>query len=114
MAIGLNISEDSHGDVVILRLEGRLDAASSPHLEDAINTLLNSQKKKILIDFAKVEYLSSAGMRLLLSATKKVKSIDGVLHFCFINDEVMEIIKMAGFEKILSIFPTEREALSHF
>jgi anti-sigma B factor antagonist/stage II sporulation protein AA (anti-sigma F factor antagonist) len=113
MVIGLKISEESRANFVILRLKGRLDAASSPHLDGKLNALIANQHRNILIDFSNVEYLSSAGMRLLLSATKKMKSLNGHLVLCCLNEEVLEIIKMAGFEKILSIFTTEQEAFEH-
>ena len=66
---------------------------------------------QLLLDFTDVDYLSSAGMRLLLSATKKLKAREGVLLLSGVGEEVMEIIKMAGFEKILAIFSSEKEAL---
>ncbi|MCB1110769.1 MAG: STAS domain-containing protein, partial [Chlamydiia bacterium] len=51
---------------------------------------------------------------LLLSTTKKLKGVSGGLHLCSVSEEVMEIIKMAGFERIIHIFPTEQEALQGF
>ena len=114
MTVGLNVKIEEEQGKTIIRVEGRLDAASSPNLENKLNELINAGKKQLLLDFAKVDYLSSAGMRLLLSVTKKLKTIDGKLNFCSINEEVMEIIKMAGFERILAIYPTEKEALDGF
>lgn len=94
----------------IVRLQGKIDALSTPSLENRLVPLLEKERK-ILIDFSKVEYLSSAGMRLLLSATKKMKTKGGAIVFFGINDQISEIIKMAGFEKTLSIFPNETAAL---
>ena len=73
---------------------------------------LTKSEAKVLVDFSKVDYLSSAGMRLLLSTTKKMKKNEGKLIFFSISDEVMEIIRMAGFERILSIYGSEQEALN--
>ena len=109
MPINLNVVEEVKDDRVVLRLEGRLDASSSPVLEGKLQELIGN-KFKILVDFSKVDYLSSAGMRLLLASTKKIKSTKGKLIFFSINDEVMEIIKMAGFERILNICINEQEA----
>jgi len=114
MTVGLNVKISEVNNKTIIRVEGRLDAASAPILENKLSELIAANKKQLVLDFAKVDYLSSAGMRLLLSTTKKLKASEGKLHFCSINEEVMEIIKMAGFERILSIFPTEQEALSAF
>jgi len=112
MAIGLKVDVEEHGDKRILRLEGKLDAVTSPMLENKISTLLEQNQKKLLIEFGKIEYLSSAGMRLLLATTKKLKARGGLCVLSSINDEVLEIIKMAGFERILNIYPNEQDALA--
>lgn len=114
MTVGLNVKIENEAGKTIVRIDGRLDAASAPILENKLNELIAGEKKQIVLDFAKVDYLSSAGMRLLLSTTKKLNLNQGKLHFCCVNEDVMEIIKMAGFERILSIFPTEKEALKAF
>lgn len=110
MSVGITVDVEGEGDITILRLEGRLDASSSPALESKLNDQIGQNHLKILMDFSRVDYLSSAGMRLLLSTTKKLKAKEGKLVLVSINDEVMEIIKMAGFERILQIFNTEKEA----
>ena len=107
----MNFSQDSQGSNTIIRCEGRLDATSSPQLETAMNGLVDENQNHILIDFNKVDYLSSAGMRLLLSMTKRLNSSEGKLVLCSIHDDVMEIIRMAGFEQILNICNSEEEAL---
>ncbi|MCI5053024.1 MAG: STAS domain-containing protein [Simkaniaceae bacterium] len=111
MAVGLQIEVSQKEGKTIVSLQGRIDATSTPQLEDKLAEIISAGGKHIIIDFAKVEYLSSAGMRLMLSNTKKLKSEAGNLVFCAINEDVMEIIKMAGFEKILSIYGSEDEAL---
>jgi anti-sigma B factor antagonist/stage II sporulation protein AA (anti-sigma F factor antagonist) len=107
----LQIILELSGSVQILRIEGRMDAVSSPALESKLIELMRQDQNQFLLDFSRIKYLSSAGMRVLLSITKKLKERDGKLAFFAISDEVMEIIKMAGFEKILSIYKTEAEAL---
>jgi anti-sigma B factor antagonist/stage II sporulation protein AA (anti-sigma F factor antagonist) len=114
MSAGINIQIEDDQGVSIFRLEGRMDATSAPLLEKKLKEQLSLGKTKLVLDFAKVDYLSSAGMRLLLSTTKKLKEGDSALHLCSVSEEVMEIIKMAGFERIIRIFPTEQEALQGF
>ena len=106
----MKINIEEIDDQIILHLDGRLDAASSPILEKKLTSLMG-ENNKIILDFSEVEYLSSAGMRLLLAATKQLKANKGVLVLFSINDDIMEIIKMAGFERILHICETEQEAL---
>lgn len=110
--IGLNIHEHEVNGVKVMRLEGRIDAVSSVVLEKKLLECIAQERFKIVLDFIKVDYLSSAGMRLLLSMTKKFKSHEGHLALCSIHENVMEIIRMAGFERILSIYPLEKEAIA--
>jgi anti-sigma B factor antagonist/stage II sporulation protein AA (anti-sigma F factor antagonist) len=112
MTVGLEVLyEDKHGKA-LLRLSGKLDAATSPNLEKKIEAAIQEGVKFIFLDFSDVDYMSSAGMRLLLSTTKKMKANKGDLILFSIEDEVMEIIKMAGFDRILHVCLDEKEAFS--
>lgn len=112
MEFGLHIDKEMKGQKTILRLRGRIDAATSAILEKEVQENIDKKNYHLLIDFFEVDYLSSAGMRVLLAAAKKIKAQNGILCLFGLNEEVMEIIKMAGFDKILRIFSTEKEALS--
>ena len=107
----MNLVLEEKDRYAIMRLEGRLDATTSPVLEGKIDELMHKKILCLLIDFSRVDYLSSAGLRFLLSATKRYKSLGGLLAISSIAEEVMEIIRMAGFEKILKIYPNEKKAL---
>lgn len=110
----LNYDFEEEQGIMVVRLDGRLDATSAPQLDTKLSEQIDAGKSRILLDFGKVEYLSSAGMRLLLSDTRRLKGQGGQLGICSINDDVMEIIKVAGFERILNIYPTESQALQSF
>lgn len=110
MGIGVNISVEEEAGFHVVTLEGRMDASTTPVVEKKLASLL-AASSKVLIDFSKVSYLSSAGMRFLLSSTKKMSAKEGQIAFFGMSDEVIEIIKMAGFERILKIFSTKKEAL---
>lgn len=110
MAFGLTVHAEDREGVKILRIDGRLDAASTPILEKKLAEHIEDAGK-IALDFSRVDYLSSAGMRLLLSVTKKMKARKGQIVFFSLGEDVMEIIKMAGFERILPIYSKETDAL---
>lgn len=112
--MSVQVSEDQEDGILILRIGGRLDAASSPLLERQVNTYIDSGNMKLLLNFEHVEYLSSAGMRLLLSVGKKLKSKAGKMVIAAVSSEVMDVIKMAGFDHILNISPTEADAKHAF
>ena len=113
MSISLHIDLEEIDQKMILRLDGRLDAATAAILERKINSLIDEKRYLIYLDFLRIDYLSSAGMRLLLSIAKKLKTKKGALVLFSIGEEVMEIIKLAGFEKILLIFETEQDAIQY-
>ena len=73
----MNLTQDEQGERVIIRCEGRLDAMTSPQLENAMNSWVEKKRNHILIDFSRIDYLSSAGMRLLLSMTKRLRVDQG-------------------------------------
>lgn len=108
----LQIDFDEIDQKIILRLSGRLDAVSSPLVEKKINYLLNEGHKKFLLDFGDVNYMSSAGLRLLLSMTKKIGAEKGLFAIFSLTEQVHDIIKLAGFDRILKICKDEAEALN--
>lgn len=104
---------EEKGEVVVVHIEGRLDAASSPQLEKQINGVIDAGHFKIVLDCTNLDYLSSAGMRLMLSLFKRLKSVEGKLVACNLKDEVMEVIKMAGFNQVLEFYSTIEESMTH-
>lgn len=110
----VSINEENKGDVLILRMSGRLDAVSAPIAERKIFEHINKNEIKILLDFTHVDYLSSAGMRMLLSTMKKLKSLSGKLIVCSITPNVMDVLKMSGFDHVLQLAKNEQEALGLF
>lgn len=111
MGANLRIDLEEIEHRVILRLDGRLDAATAPILDRKIQSLIDEDHYYLLLDFSRIDYLSSAGMRVLLSATKKLMAKKGGLILFSLTEEVNEVIKMAGFDKILRIFSSEKEAI---
>ncbi|MCE5316993.1 MAG: STAS domain-containing protein [Parachlamydia sp.] len=117
MGIGegvVEVKEEKKGDILILRMRGRLDAVSSPATEKKVFECINSGQSKLILDFSGISYLSSAGMRMLLSTTKKLKSLSGRLVVSSVNPNVMDVLKMSGFDHVLDLSPTEDEALRKF
>ena len=98
----MQIEKAKNGNVLTVRVLGRLDANSAPELEASINPEL-SDISELNMDFSHLAYISSAGLRILLSMHKAMVGKGGcfkVLHPC---DEVMEVIEMTGFATFLVI-----------
>lgn len=105
---------EQKGNVMILRINGRLDAVSSPLVEKRVFEAVSEGSSNLVMDMSHVGYLSSAGMRMLLSTTKKLRAMSGKLAVCNVTTSVVDILKMSGFDHTLHIFKTEEEALKHF
>lgn len=110
----ITIKEEAKGDVLVLNMSGRLDAVSSPNAEHTVFDFINTGHYKLVLNFSGIDYLSSAGMRMLLSITKKLKSLPGKVVICSITQNVMDVLKMSGFDHVLELTGTEEEALRRF
>lgn len=110
----VSVKEERRGEILILRMSGRLDAVSSPAAERKVFDFVNEGQSKLLFDFGGVDYLSSAGMRMLLSVTKKLKSLSGRLVIFAVTPGVFDILKMSGFDHVLEIVPTEEDGVRKF
>lgn len=97
----MNINIEKDNGRVILKIEGRLDTTSAPELEKTINNEGDSLKNLVL-DFNCVDYISSAGLRVLLTAQKKM-NVQGHMELINVSEAVMDIFEMTGFADILEI-----------
>lgn len=98
----MQIKEVKQSDKIVLELSGRIDAAASPQLQQAI--LLSFQKmKQVVLDFEKVQYIASAGLRALMLGQKTAMSKGGSMKLVHVCDLVMEVFEMTGFSDMLSI-----------
>ena len=110
----MDIKTAEAGDVSVLELAGHLDTNTSPDAESAINALIDGGATKLLINFSALEYISSAGLRILLATGKKLKAAGGDLRICSLNDTVQEVFDISGFSSILAVSKDQDEALSSF
>ena len=97
----LNIEKNKNGTDFAIALEGRLDTTTAPQLEKELKEDVNGVSE-LTFDFAKLEYISSAGLRVLLSA-QKIMNKQGHMVIRNVNDEIMEIFEVTGFSDILDI-----------
>ena len=105
--------KESNG-VQIVAFTGNLDTNTAPEAENQINELLAAGADKILINFEELNYISSAGLRVLLATAKKMMASNGSLKICSLNKTVQEVFDISGFSTILTLEPNETEALAAF
>ena len=106
----MEITTASRDSATILSVAGRIDTATAPALEQAINQEIGRQHRKLVLDFSSVSYISSGGLRVLLATAKKLKNPGDRFALCGLSPEVLKILKLAGFTSIFSISPSEGEA----
>ena len=108
----LNIDLKENNKELLVILEGRLDTASAPEADALLQKSLPGAEA-LTIDMEKLEYISSAGLRVLLSAEKTLQKQGGrKLKLIHVNEIVMEIFEITGFSAILDIEPAENAAAS--
>ena len=98
----MNIIKNQNGGCLTIALEGRMDITTAPDLEQVVNTSLDGVTG-LVIDCAKLTYISSAGLRVLLLAQKKMSRQGGSMKVIHINDIVMEVFVAMGLADIMTI-----------
>ena len=98
----MNIVEEKTENGIILVLDGKIDKISSSVVQSAILTAV-AKNSNLTIDFAKVDYISSAGLRALLLGQKSSAAKGGKMKLINVGESVLSILKLSGFDKILSI-----------
>ena len=97
----MNIEIKKNADELVLVITGRLDTITAPALDKTINENLG-ETKNLILDFKSLEYISSAGLRVLLSAQKKMQQV-GMMKLINVSEEVMDVFEITGFADILTI-----------
>lgn len=95
------INIENCNEKVIMKIEGRLDTITAPQLQNEINSI-SSDVKELVLDMEKLEYVSSAGLRVILLAQKKMARL-GSLKLVSVCETIMEVFEITGFNDILDI-----------
>jgi anti-anti-sigma factor len=99
----MEISQKEENGIVSIAIKGRLDADSSLEAEKVVKEVLGGETNKLLFNLGELEYLSSAGLRVLLSAAKEMRRRDGKIVLCDLNEFVKEIFEVSGFQSLIPI-----------
>ncbi|OAN43035.1 anti-anti-sigma factor [Paramagnetospirillum marisnigri] len=107
----MEIREETVGDATILSPLARVDSSSAKIFEAKVLTVVNSGTPKIVIDFSELNYISSAGLRVVLVGAKMMRG-GRKFVLCGMTPNIREIFDVSGFTKILSIYPDRAAALA--
>ncbi len=98
----LNIVKKQDGDTLTVKLDGRLDTNTAPDFQTEMEPLLNDISKLVL-DFEKLDYISSAGLRVLLTFEQEMEEQEKTLELTHVNDIIHDVFDVTGFLDILTI-----------
>jgi anti-anti-sigma factor len=107
----MDITEEKRGEVMLLGIKGRLDTSTAGRLEEKLLTSIDGGERRLTLDCSQLDYISSAGLRVLLLAVKRVKGVDGKIVLYALKDQIKEVFDIAGFSSLFPAFATQEEAL---
>lgn len=108
----MQIREDRQHGVAIVAPEGRIDSTTSAALEQHLLGLAQAGDRRIVVDFAGVDYISSAGLRVMLALAKTTRANRGALALCAMGDSVREVFGLAGFLPLFTVEVTRDAAVA--
>ena len=112
--INISLSERDRDDISEVRVDGVIDTITASELEKVIDSLINRQRYRILIDLAGVEYISSAGWGIFISHIKEARAAAGDIKLVNMIDNVYEIYELLEFENVLKSYNSIEEARNEF
>ena len=107
----MEITQEKINDIAVLSLKGRLNVTTTAELEQAFNKLAEENQAKVLVECRELEYISSAGLRVLLAAAKQFKKISGSIALSGLTQSVKQVFEISGFTTIFPIYATRDEAV---
>lgn len=107
----LNTSSHKQGDMLVVTLDGRIDAGSAKPLEEQFLQWIDGGEHRLVIDFSGVNYISSAGLRVFLLLAKRLETVEGSVKLCALNTTLREVFDISGFSRLFDIVATVQEAL---
>jgi anti-anti-sigma factor len=108
----MEITARHRGDILVLDMTGRLDTSTSGRAHDAIVDFANAKPKRVVLNLDKLEYVSSAGLRVILTLAKLLQTSNGEMKICRANGSVNEVLQTSGFNSLIKIVDDEEAAIA--
>ena len=107
----MQISTRVENEIRVIDIVGDLDTNTAPEAEAHLTDLMNQGVNAIVVDFGKLEYISSSGLRVFLATSKRLKSEEGNMVICNLNETVEEVFDISGFSTILNVVGSLEQAI---
>lgn len=99
----MELNDELVGDICVVTARGRLDGSTSALFAERLEKLIGAGQPKLLVDFSGIDFVTSAGLRVVLTVLKKVKAANGVFALCAVQAPVREVLDITGFTAMLRI-----------
>lgn len=109
----MNIQVSTQPNVAVIEVAGRIDSNNANQFGDALNNVIAQNHNQLVLDLAGVDYMSSAGLREIVAAAKKLQG-KGELRLAQPSERVREVLEMTGLDSVFQIFPSQAEAVNSF
>ena len=110
----LDTEHEEKGDVTIVYFFGKMDTGTSPEADKYVSKLVDDGANNMVMNLDELDFISSTGLRVILSTGKKLMGSGGKLTLCSPNFTVNDVLKMSGFNRMFAVFDSEEEALESY
>ena len=105
------LTSDAGNEVVLIEIQGELDAHTARKFQQTLNDLLAQGRSRLVLDASQMSFVSSAGLRAIMSAQREAGQHGGQLRICGLNAQARRVFEIAGFEQLLHLSDTRRDAM---
>jgi len=110
----MEISTKEYRRAAIVTVSGRIDTSTSNQFEETINDLIDNNQYNMVMDFSDVDFLSSSGLRILVTTRKKLREMGGDIVLANPSQRATDSIEIAGLDKLFTSYPNREEAIGSF
>lgn len=110
----MNVTVSEMRRVTLVEVNGRVDSTNAGKLGEALNEQIDAGRNQLVLDLSSVEYISSAGLREMVAAAKRVRNSNGDLRIASPSPRVKEVLDLAGLNMVFQVYTTQVEAVGSF
>ena len=108
----MDVTIERQDGVLSVRVVGRIDSSNAYEFERALKTVIADNARAVLMDFEKLSYISSAGLRIVLLTAKSLRMQDARFALCSLSNQIQEVFEISGFDTIITIRQSRADALT--
>ncbi|KAB2888502.1 MAG: STAS domain-containing protein [Desulfobulbaceae bacterium] len=102
-----------HPEATIIHIKGRLDSATAPELESQVLSSLEGGRQHLVLDFSELEYINSAGLRILVLGYQRLHPLGGQVMVCGVKDYIAEVFDISGYNRVFRMCPDLDQAIRY-